>query len=63
MKNDRIYKITFASVYPLYVAKVKKLDRSTAQTNDIILLSFEKPSTFSSRRMVFHTPRNCYTCY
>ncbi len=36
MVNNRIYKIPFASVYPLYIAKAEKKGRTTAEVNEII---------------------------
>jgi hypothetical protein len=34
--NHRIYKITFASVYPLYIAKAEKKGRTKAEVDEII---------------------------
>ena len=34
--NSRVYKMTFASVYPLYVAKAEKKGRTKAEVNEII---------------------------
>lgn len=36
LKNHRIYKMTFASVYPLYIAKVKKKGRTIAELDEVI---------------------------
>lgn len=36
MKKHRIYKISFASVYPLYVAKAEKKGRARAEVDAII---------------------------
>ena len=36
MKPDRIYKISFASVYPHYVAKAEKKGRTKAEVDEII---------------------------
>lgn len=36
MKNDRVYKIIFASVYPHYIAKVEKKGRTKAELDQII---------------------------
>ena len=36
MENHRIYKISFASVYPLYVAKAEKKGRTKAEVDEII---------------------------
>lgn len=36
MANERIYKMSFASVYPLYVAKVQRKGRSKAEVDEII---------------------------
>ena len=36
MTNHRIYSISFASVYPLYVAKAEKKRRTQAEVDDII---------------------------
>lgn len=34
--NERIMKMTFASVYPMYVAKVEKKGRTKAELNQVI---------------------------
>lgn len=36
MDNPRIYKMTFASVYPLYIKKAEKKDRTKAEVDQII---------------------------
>ncbi|HEX7259690.1 MAG TPA: DUF2200 domain-containing protein [Candidatus Saccharimonadia bacterium] len=36
MTNHRIYTISFASVYPLYVAKAKKKGRTKTEVDEII---------------------------
>ena len=36
MENHRIYKVSFASVYPLYVAKAEKKGRTKAEVDKII---------------------------
>lgn len=36
MKNERIYKMAFASVYPHYVAKAEKKGRTQAEVDTII---------------------------
>ena len=36
MKNHRIYKMSFASVYPLYVTKAEKKERTQAEVDEII---------------------------
>lgn len=36
MKNHRIYTMSFASVYPLYVAKAEKKGRTKAEVDEII---------------------------
>lgn len=36
MTNDRIYRMSFASVYPLYVAKAEKKGRTKAEVDEII---------------------------
>jgi hypothetical protein len=36
MKEHRIYKMSFASVYPLYVAKAEKKGRKKAEVDDVI---------------------------
>lgn len=36
MTNDRIYKMSFASVYPLYIAKAEKKGRTKAEVDEII---------------------------
>ena len=35
--NPRILKMTFASVYPLYLAKVERKNRSQAELDQVIL--------------------------
>ena len=37
MKKHRIYTISFASVYPLYVAKAERKGRTCAEVDQIIL--------------------------
>lgn len=34
--NDRFAKMTFATVYPLYIAKVEKKGRTIAELNEVI---------------------------
>lgn len=36
MINHRVYKISFASVYPLYIAKAEKKGRTKADVDEII---------------------------
>ncbi len=36
MNNERVYKIIFASVYPLYIQKAEKKGRTKAEVDDII---------------------------
>jgi len=36
MKNERIYKMTFSSVYPLYVQKAEKKGRTKAEVDTVI---------------------------
>lgn len=36
MDNTRVYRMTFASVYPLYVQKAEKKGRTKAELNEII---------------------------
>ena len=36
MKKHRIYTMTFASVYPLYVAKAEKKGRTKAEVDEIV---------------------------
>jgi hypothetical protein len=36
MDTNRIYRITFASVYPLYIAKAEKKGRTKAEVDEII---------------------------
>lgn len=36
MKNDRIYKLLFSSVYPLYLQKVERKGRSKEELDQII---------------------------
>jgi len=37
MKNDRVYKILFSSVYPLYIQKAEKKGRTSAEVDTVIL--------------------------
>jgi hypothetical protein len=37
MDNTRIYKMTFATVYPLYIKKVEKKGRTKAEVDTIIM--------------------------
>lgn len=36
MKNERIYKLLFSSVYPLYIQKVEKKERSKEEVDQVI---------------------------
>ena len=36
MKNERVYKLSFASVYPHYVAKAERKGRTRAEVDEII---------------------------
>jgi hypothetical protein len=36
MTNDRIHAMSFASVYPLYVAKAERKSRTKAEVDEII---------------------------
>lgn len=36
MKNERVYKMAFAKVYPLYVAKAEKKGREKAEVDKVI---------------------------
>lgn len=36
MNNERIYKMSFASVYPHYIAKAEKKNRTKAEVDEII---------------------------
>jgi hypothetical protein len=36
MSNDRIYRISFARIYPLYIAKVEKKGHSKKEVDEII---------------------------
>ena len=36
MKNERVFKMTFASVYPLYIQKVERKGRSKAELDAVI---------------------------
>ncbi len=36
MENHRIYNISFASIYPLYIAKAEKKGRTKAEVDEII---------------------------
>lgn len=46
MKNTRIFKMSFASVYPLYITKVEKKGRTKAEVDEIIywLTGYNKKS-------------------
>jgi hypothetical protein len=35
-KNPRIYTIVFASVYPMYISKAEKKDRTKAEVDEVI---------------------------
>lgn len=37
MKNTRVYKMSFASVYPHYIAKAEKKGRTKAEVDEIII--------------------------
>lgn len=36
MKNERVYKMSFASVYPHYIAKAEKKGKTKAEVDEII---------------------------
>ncbi|HET9337059.1 MAG TPA: DUF2200 domain-containing protein, partial [Sphingomicrobium sp.] len=36
MKNERVYKYSFASVYPHYVAKAEKKGRTKAEVDEVV---------------------------
>ena len=36
MKNERVYRIRFAKVYPMYVAKAEKKGRTKSEVDEII---------------------------
>ena len=36
MNNQRVFKLSFASVYPLYVAKAEKKGRTKAEVDEVI---------------------------
>ncbi|MGD9605681.1 MAG: DUF2200 domain-containing protein [Bacilli bacterium] len=44
MDNERLYKMPFANVYPMYVAKATKKNRTQSEVDDIIcwLLGYSK---------------------
>ncbi|EAH4444181.1 DUF2200 domain-containing protein [Listeria innocua] len=46
MKKPRIYTMSFASVYPLYIQKVEKKDRTKEEVDEIIfwLTSYDQAS-------------------
>jgi len=46
MKNERIYNMTFSSIYPLYINKVEKKGRSKDELDTIIywLTGYDKDS-------------------
>lgn len=37
MKNERVYKMKFSTVYPLYIQKVERKGRTKAEVDNIIL--------------------------
>ena len=48
MKKHRIYAISFASVYPLYIAKAEKKGRTRAEVDEIIFwLTGHNPQSFA----------------
>jgi len=50
MKRHRIYSISFASVYPLYLAKAEKKGRTRAEVDEIILwLTGYDPAGFAAQ--------------
>jgi len=46
MDNSRVYKMSFASVYPLYINKAERKGRTKAEVDDIIfwLTGYDKQS-------------------
>jgi hypothetical protein len=36
MKNDKVYKMAFASIYPHYVSKVERKGRTVVELNEVI---------------------------
>jgi hypothetical protein len=49
MTQQRIYKTSFASVYPLYVAKAEKKGRTKAEVDEVILwLTGFSPEAFEA---------------
>jgi hypothetical protein len=36
MNNERVYKLLFSSVYPLYIQKVEKKERTKAELDEVI---------------------------
>ncbi len=59
MNNERVYKMIFASVYPLYLNKVEKKGRTKAELDEIIcwLTGFDAKSLQNqiSKRSDFET--------
>jgi hypothetical protein len=50
MKKHRIYSISFASVYPLYIAKAEKKGRTKAEVDQVIAwLTGYSPKEFKSQ--------------
>lgn len=50
MTNNRIYKIIFASVYPLYIEKARKKGRTKAEVDEIIhWLTGYSPAAFEAQ--------------
>jgi len=36
MSNERVYKMKFSMVYPLYVQKIERKERTTSELNEVI---------------------------
>lgn len=59
MKNTRVYKMSFASVYPHYIAKAEKKGRTKAEVDEIIIwltgYNAEKPQEIIDNKIDFET--------
>ncbi|WP_352422917.1 DUF2200 family protein [Proteiniphilum sp.] len=43
MDNTRIYKMSFAGVYPFYIQKAEKKGRTKAEVDEIIFMHLKSP--------------------
>ena len=56
---SRIFTTSFASVYPLYVAKVEKKDRTKAELDQVIrwLTGFDESTIWTFQNAPYSQPR------